>query len=298
MHFVETELVSLAVAAVTSLAGTLDLHVNDAVVIQNSNTLALRLLPCDSFVRIAVVGQEVAALEVKLAQGLAALNGPVASLDGRVEPRRYEVDGFAATFWTYYETVPDRDSPSEYADTLQRLHAVMRSLSIEAPHFRERTAAAARLVANRDQTPALVKRDRDLLLRTLHGAGQAIRRRVTAEQVLHGEPHPGNLLATTDGLLFIDFETCCVGPIEFDVAHVPAEASALYPGVDQVLLQECRRIVLAMVAAWRWDVTDDFPNGLQLGKEILGVLREGPPWPTLDVLSGSGGTPALQTPHR
>ena len=298
MHFVETGLVSLAVAAVTSLAETLDLHVNEAVVIQNSNSLALRLLPCDSFVRVALVGQEVAALEVELARGLAALNGPVAALDGRVEPRRYEVDGFAATFWTYYETVLDRDSPSEYADTLGRLHTVMRSLSIEAPHFTERTAAAERLVANRDQTPALSRRDRDLLLSTLHGAGQAIGRRVIAEQVLHGEPHPGNLLATADGLLFIDLETCCLGPIEFDVAHVPGEVSALYPGVDQVLLQECRRIVLAMVAAWRWDVADEFPNGLQLGTDILGVLREGPPWPTLDVLSGSTGTPAPQTPHR
>jgi len=287
MHLVQTGLVQLAVAAVTSLAGTLNLQVNEAVVIQNSNQLALRLLPCDSFVRIALVGQEVAALEVKVAQGLAALDGPVAALDGRVEPRRYEVDGFAATFWTYYETVLDRDSPSEYADTLHRLHAAMRSLSIEAPNFTERTAAAERLVANRDQTPALVKRDRALLLSTLHGAGQAIRRRVTAEQVLHGEPHPGNLLATTDGLLFIDFDTCCLGPIEFDVAHVPDEVSALYPGVDQVLLQECRRIVLAMVAAWRWDVADEFPNGLQLGEDILGVLREGPPWPTLDVVSGS-----------
>ncbi len=53
-----------------------------------------------------------------------------------------------------------------------------------------------------------------------------------------------------------------------------------------------------MVAAWRWDVADEFPNGPQLGKDILGVLREGPPWPTLDVLSDSSGTPAPQTPHR
>jgi len=75
MHFVQNGLVSLAVAAVTSLAEILDLHVDEAVVIQNSNQLALRLLPCDSFVRVALVGQEVAALEVKVAQGIAALNG-------------------------------------------------------------------------------------------------------------------------------------------------------------------------------------------------------------------------------
>jgi hypothetical protein len=50
------------------------------------------------FARTALLGQEVAAFEVRLARGLAAATGPVASLDPRVEPRVYEVDGFAITF--------------------------------------------------------------------------------------------------------------------------------------------------------------------------------------------------------
>ena len=58
------DLVSRAVAAATSLARALDLEVDDAIVIQNSNTLALRLLPCDVFARTALLGQEVAAFQV------------------------------------------------------------------------------------------------------------------------------------------------------------------------------------------------------------------------------------------
>ena len=278
-------LLARAIAAATSLAGTLDLQVKDAVVIQNSNTLALRLLPCDVFARTALVGQEVAVLEVQVAQRLAAVTAPIASLDPRVEPRVYELDGFAVTFWTYYRSVADRGSPLDYAHALHRLHAAMRSVEIEAPHFTERIAAAERLLVHRHETPALVEGDRLLLLNTLRGAGQAIRGRVAADQLLHGEPHPGNLLSTSDGLLFIDFETCCRGPIEFDVAHVPDEVSLHYPDVDQVLLQECRRLVLAMVAAWRWDVHDELPNGHRHGLNILGLLREGPPWPALDALS-------------
>jgi aminoglycoside phosphotransferase (APT) family kinase protein len=286
MHFVEAVIVRRATAAATSLAGALGLQVNETVMIQNSNKLALHLLPCDVFARIAVIGQEVAALEVEMARGLAAIGGPVALLDPRVEPRAYQVDGFVVTFWTYYApAVRDRDSPADYADALQRLHAGMRSVAIEAPHFTERIAEAEGLVTNRDDTPALDERDRLLLLSTLHSADQAIRLRGTTEQLLHGEPHPGNLVNTPGGLVFIDFETCCVGPIEFDVAHVPDEASAHYPGVDQVLLQECRRLVLAMVAAWRWDVHDEFPNGHQHGRHLLGLLREGPPWPTLAALT-------------
>jgi thiamine kinase-like enzyme len=99
-------------------------------------------------------------------------------------------------------------------------------------------------------------------------------RRGAGEQLLHGEPHPGNLLAANGGPRFIDFETCCVGPVEFDLAHVPDDASEHYPGVDTVLLRDCRTLVLAMVTAWRWDRGDQFPNGRELGREWLSRLRE------------------------
>jgi len=201
-------------ATATSLAGALNLRVNDVAVIHNSNKLALRLLPCDVFARVALEGQEVAALEVELAQRLAAIASPVAALEPRVEPRVYEGDGFAVTLWIYYEEVtPDQVSPAEYADALHRLHAGMRSVEIATPHFMERAAQAERLVTNRDETPALAEADRHLLLSTLRSAREEIHSRGAAEQLLHGEPHPGNVLSAHDGPLFIDFETSCRGPI-------------------------------------------------------------------------------------
>ncbi len=282
----EAKIVSRAMDAATALAGELHLRVDDAVVIHNSNKLALRLLPCDVFARVALAGQEVAALEIELALRLAGTGSPVAVLEPRVEPRVYERDGFAVTLWTWYEVVPpDLDSPSAYADVLQHLHTGMRSIEIASPHFLDRAADAEQLVRHRDQTPALTEADRHLLLLTLQSARERIHSCGAAEQLLHGEPHPGNLLITRDGPLFIDFETCCRGPIEFDVAHVPEEVSARYPDADQVLLAECRRLVLAMVAAWRWDIRDEFPDGHQHGRHILSLLRQGPPWRALGSLS-------------
>ncbi|GIH03893.1 aminoglycoside phosphotransferase [Rhizocola hellebori] len=282
----KAEFVSRAVAAVAALAVQLDLRVDDAVVIQNSNKLALRLLPCDVLARVAPTGQEVAALEVELALRLAVTGSPVAALAPQVEPRVYERDGFAVTLWTYYEVVAaDLGWPGAYADALQRLHASMRGVEIATPHFLDRVAQALRLLTHRDETPRLGEADRQLLLSTLHDAGERIHGRGGAEQLLHGEPHPGNLLNTRDGLLFIDFETCCRGPVEFDVAHAPQEVSARYRNLDHVVLAQCRRLVLAMVAAWRWDILDEFPNGHHHGRNILTLLRQGPPWPTLGTLT-------------
>ena len=95
--------VSRAVAAAMSVASALDLTVDDAIVLHDSNKLALRLLPCDVLARVAHVAHQVAQFEVELAQRLAEIGSPVAALEPRVEPRVYERDGFAVTLWTYYE---------------------------------------------------------------------------------------------------------------------------------------------------------------------------------------------------
>src|SRR5881396_3521865 len=94
-----------AVAAAMSTASALDLTVDDAIVLHDSNKLALRLLPCDVLARVAHIAQEAAQFEVELAQRLAETESPVAALEPRVEPRVYERDGFVTTLWIYYEPV-------------------------------------------------------------------------------------------------------------------------------------------------------------------------------------------------
>lgn len=274
-----------AVAAAMSTASALDLTVNDAVVLHDSNRLALRLLPCDVLARVAPVAHQVAQFEVELAQRLSETESPVAALEPRVEPRVYERDGFVVTLWTYYEPLSPREvSAADYADALERLHTGMRTLDITAPHFTDRVAEAQQLVASRDRTPALADADRELLSNTLRTSRRAIEDGGEPEQLLHGEPHTGNVLSTKNGLRFIDLETCCRGPVEFDLAHVPEEVSGRYPDADQDLLRECRILVLAMVAAWRLDPSDQLPNGQRAARELLRAIREGPPYPALDAV--------------
>jgi phosphotransferase family enzyme len=270
-----TSQIQSAVGAALSTASALDLRVDDAVILHDSNRITLRLRPCDVLARVAhVEGQRVAEFEIEVARRLAETGSPVASLDPRVEPRVYVRDGFVSTFWTYYGPVSRPDVASaDYARALERLHAGMRHVDVIAPRFTDRVAEAQSLVANPAQTTDLRDADRDLLSTTLRELTRAIGQRGAAEQLLHGEPHPGNLLTTKRGLLFADLETCCLGPVEFDVAHLPEEVSRHYPGVDQDLLRECRILMLAMVATWRWDRDDHFPNGRRMGSDLLSQIR-------------------------
>jgi hypothetical protein len=266
-----------AVAAAMEVATTLGLDAEDAIILQAPNKLAVRLSPCEVFARVAEESAKPGAeFEIGLASRLTQVGAPIGALEPRVAPNAYLHDGFVVTLWTYYASaLAEERPPADYARALERLHACMRQVDMPAPHFTDRIAEAQQLVDDRERTPGLSHADRALLGRALQGLRQAVSARVVSEQLLHGEPHPGNVLLTKDGILFIDLETCCRGPIEFDLAHAPDEVSAHYPGLDEQLLRDCRLLMLAMVAAWRWDRDDQFPNGAQAARAYISALREG-----------------------
>lgn len=271
----EHALVLLAIQAAISSASGLGLSVEDAVLVHNSNRIAVRLLPCNVLARIATEGDRLGArLEVEIAGLLAQTDSSVALLEPRVVPSVYETMSFVVTFWTYYELVPGEIAATDYAQVLNKMHAGMRTIvDPPAPHFTTRVAEALRLVGDRERSPNLSEVDRHFLHEMLEKSTREITRRGAAEQLLHGEPHAGNLMRTTDGLLFMDLETCCRGPVEFDVAHAPEEVSKEYRDLDHKLLRDCQILALAMVTAWRWDRHDQLPDGRYWGKRWIKQLR-------------------------
>lgn len=273
-----------AISAATSVAWAHDLMADRAVVLHNSNQVTLRLQPCDVVARVNRTGHDSAGAELERVQRLAEAGCPVGAVEPRVDPLVYERDGFAVTLWVYYGSALAL-SAADYADGLARLHAGMHTVDLASPRFTERIEQAQKIVANPGSSPALASADRELLGGRLAGLRQAIDHHNAGEQLLHGEPHPGNVLSTIGGPVFIDFETLCRGPVEFDLAHVPQAVCDLYPDVNTELLEVCRHLVLAMVAAWRWDRDDQFPDGIRWGHRLLRALRDGPPWPTLDVMT-------------
>jgi hypothetical protein len=285
-----------AVAAAMSTASALGLLVDDAVVLNDSNRLVLRLLPCDVVARVAPITYQAigayslwadyqarAEIEVELVQRLGETDSPVAVLDPRVEPRVFLRDGFVVDMWTYFEPVQSEVSPADYAHALERLHAAMRRIDVTAPHFMDRVADTQRWIASRDVTPELSDADRGLLADTLGNLRRSVVGRGAAEQLLHGEPHQWNVLNTAHGPLFIDFENCVRGPVEFDLAWVPQEVSERYPNADRELVVECRGLVLAIIAAHFWRPDNQHPNS-QGRAEFLDGVRAGPPWKAIDAL--------------
>jgi Ser/Thr protein kinase RdoA (MazF antagonist) len=276
-----------AVAAAMSTASAAGLAVDDAVILNDSNRLVVRLTPCDIVARVTPVthhaGHHVSAeREVELVKRLAQAGSPVAALDARVEPRVFVQDRFKISLWAYYEPAESRVlPPAGYAQALERLHAGLRQADFTSPHVMDRVAAVQQDVASRDVTPDLADTDRALLAGALRDLKRPVVNRSMPGQLLHGEPHRWNVLSTKNGPLFTDFENTARGPVEYDLAWVPTAVSDRYPDADRDLVGECRGLVLAMIAAYRWRRDDQHPSGRQSGVALLHVLRDGPPWPTV-----------------
>lgn len=273
-----------AVTAAIATASALELAADDAIVLNNSNRLVARLLPCDTVARVSSIGWFSASREVELARRLAdETDAPIAGLDPRVEPRLHQRDGFEIAMWTYFDPgCSSGFAPADYADALERLHGALRRINVSAPPFTDRFAEIRQSVTDPDFTPELADDDRKLLAGLMANSRHLWREGGATEQLLHGEPHPWNVLDTKSGPLFIDFENCARGPVEFDLAWVPRAVSECYRGVDHDLIGECRGVVLALVAAHRWHLDDHHPSGRKGGLAFLSAVRDGPPWPAID----------------
>lgn len=263
------EALGRAIDAGRATAAALGLRSDDVVVIHNSDRVVVRLLPCDVLVRVAPLadlsGSE---FEVEVARRLAEVDAPAAELDPRVEPEVHVRDQFAISLWTYYEPVRSEIAPPLYAEALGRYHAALRQIDLAAPHFTDRVAIALAAVNDPERTPALRDTDRELLRTALSAPISG-----GADQLLHGEPHSGNLLNTHRGLLFVDLATCCRGPVEFDLAHAPEEVAEHYPGANHIRMRQCRTLMWAMFTVWRWRRDDQLPDGAHWRAEGLNLVR-------------------------
>lgn len=250
-----------AVAAARATVSELGLDVSAVVVVQNSDRVVLRLLPCDVLARVAPPGHLAESeFEVEVARRLAGTGAPVGGLDPRTPPLVHARDSFAVSLWTYHVPVASGTAPADYARTLERHHAALRRTELAAPHVTDRFATALAQVSDHEHSPELPVTERELIRDTLTALGGAVGADRSRDQLLHGEPHPGNLLQTRHGPLLVDLATCCRGPVEFDLAHAPEQVAAHYAGADPDLLDRCRALNWALFSAWRWRAGDGLPE--------------------------------------
>jgi len=235
-------------------------------VLQDGHTLVVRLT--ESLVARVVQGEdgprqgmEWFARETAIAQHLTENGAPVIPLHPDIPPGPHEHLGFPLNFWELVTATGEAPCPAEAARRLGRCHRILHDFPQPLPRLAILTEALA-LLKNRalfpDKTLALLHRH---LMQSLEALQDC------PLQPLHGDAHMGNVLATTRGLLWTDWEDAFAGPVEWDVASLlwnarfldgdAAAADQIVAGyeetgapLDHRILEHCCTARAAVMSAW------------------------------------------------
>ncbi|MDF2703418.1 MAG: hypothetical protein K0S10_2364 [Rubrobacteraceae bacterium] len=256
-----------AVAAAVALAREHGLRVGEPSVLNDLFSLMVHLRPTPVVARVATCMPRLRSpiaqwleREIAVTEFLSEQDAPVAGPSRELPPGPHEHDGFWVSFWTYVE--PDQDrilTTSDCSAMLLDLHEVLRSYPGELPLLgADDIPRGLQLLGQTDEV--LSEEDAELLRASaerLRSLWETLREDA---QPLHGDAHLGNLIATRrGGMVWIDFEDVCLGPVEWDLATMMDErAVAEYHDPDPELLARCTELRALQVALCLIVFSDDF----------------------------------------
>jgi Phosphotransferase enzyme family len=237
------------VAAATSLAREHGIDCDEPVVLNDLFSLMVHLRPAPVVARVTTclsrLRPSIASWherEMAVTTYLARQGAPVVTPSDRLPPGPHEYDGFPISFWTHLEPDPDREpTTADCSAMLVDLHAALRSYPGELPTFLSDDMPG--LLASLDRADGVVdaaEADR------IRAAYERLRPLWEAAgdytQPLHGDAHPGNILSTPSGFVWIDFEDVSRGPAEWDLAAMWAPDAVARHRPDPELLTRCTEL--------------------------------------------------------
>lgn len=250
-----------AIEAAVKVATAFGVHVKEPVPLRLTNNTVVWLRPAMIVAKVGVGHHRRLADELRVALELSALGGPAAAPASEIPQLVHRWDGFEITFWRYYPRPPGGATISSMhlAVALRRLHASLGAISSEMrarlPSFLEELGAVRVLLTDGSRLVSLSERDRLLLLHAFDRLAAELQTamRSSVQRLIHGSPHRLNVLLADVELRFIDFETVCVGPIEWDLAHLEPEVALDYgEAVNKRLERACRDMAGVKTVAWCW----------------------------------------------
>lgn len=212
----------LPIRAATETATAHGITPDRCEILQNGSTLVLRLT--ETLVARVVQdrdgprqGTAWFERENAIAQYLAKRGAPVIPLHPELPPGPYEHLGYPLNFWQFMTVTGAEADPTGIGRTLHHCHDLLRSFTPQLPELGILTESIA-LLKTLEKRALFTPVTLELLRSRLVSSHEALRK--FPYQPLHGDAHPGNLMNTTHGLLWTDWEDVFLGPIEWDLASI------------------------------------------------------------------------------
>lgn len=283
------ELSQRAVVAAVGTARAHGLRCDSPEILADGSNVLVHLAPAPVVARVAtttgLVRKPVARwmrLDLEMAGYLADLRFPVAAPSREIAPGPHAQDGMTITFWEFVEH--DRGYTPSVEDTgclLRELHTALRGYRGELRRLSP-FAEIPQWLDEVERWNAVNEADLAMLRRGYAQVAARIDALKLVEQPLHGDAHKKNVLKTSRGLIWTDFEDACSGPVEWDVAcfvRTSGEdretATAAYGGeVDLERLAPFFEARDLQGAVWGAILSTRFADRRERAAEWMAVARE------------------------
>ncbi len=229
-----------AICAAADLARGLGLAVQEPVRLRSTNNAVVWLRPADVVAKISTAHNSRLHKELQVARELCALGAPIVCPAPELPCIVHARGDLEMTFWRYYAQPPGAELFTRgVALALRRLHAALARLSpalkASLPSYMRDLSYVRSLLADYAALPAMSRVDRELLASTYDRLKSRVDGLVSADRriAIHGEPHSYNVLIVESEPAFIDFESVCIGPLEWDLACLDEQAMPLFGEVVQ-----------------------------------------------------------------
>ena len=214
-------------------------------ILQNGSTLVLRLT--DTLVARIVQdlqgprrGSAWFERENAVAQHLARHGAPVIPMHPGLPPGPHEHLGYTLNFWQYVTPINAEADPETIGRTLYQCHELRRLFPDPLPKLAI-LSECLEVLETLEQRALFPPATLGLLRERMNASLAALPN--FSYQPLHGDAHPGNLMNTTLGLLWTDWEDTFSGPIEWDLASIIWNARLLdgdHATADAILNSYCK----------------------------------------------------------
>lgn len=269
-----------AIRAAVAVADRLGMTSVTPVILKDSNHTNIHLVPFPVVARVAAprVGQGAStalSAELSVAEHLARADAPIVAPTIDIPPGPHLEANETMTLWQFVAHRPAEESDgSVAAEGLREIHSALGSYLGRLPSFELALDACRRLLQQETGLPALARPDKHFLLAEHDRLRRLLAAAVMAPLAIHGDPHLGNALMTPRGPRWTDWESVCLGPLEWDLACLPETALAMVPAVNAELLAVLRDLRSVCVAVWCWAEPDRAPEKRQAAEYHLRRLRK------------------------
>lgn len=251
----QTELIAANFAAAEAGLGAVT-----AQLLHLGNHTTVRLNPWPIVARIASgtsfdFTDDSLARELEIGRHLAKRGASAVRPTALVPPGPYMEKECAVTLWQFVDGRPitTEDDARLAAASLREVQAALLDFEGDLPSFLTKVESCEIILAKADEAPKLPGADRQFLLK-LYDKLRAELNTITGPwQPLHGDTHLDNVVITNNSdAVWMDLESVCMGPIEWDVAGLGDVGSSEFKDVDQALVRLLRDVRALCVAVWCW----------------------------------------------